>query len=518
MVADLRLLLWLRGRQLRHSIDYWLGIVGYEVWDRSISNRLYGIYLGIFLSLWLLIMWSLAVYQSMHAGARLSANASDQLRAFTTSALPWLVLGGAVLLVIRALRSSPLVLDEDDLTYVAGAPVSRAAIVLVEFVRRCWQIARIVVPVATLVAVLLAHRVSTDEIGLSVIPSALVAIPVVGLVWGLAWLGGMIRLDRPALARLRAAWLAPLPLLLPALAVPAVYRWPGAVLTRALLGHPSAASAVGMAALAAGLTVALVYAGRRASLTVVAVESANAFRLPSLAVLGSLASGVAPVTAPRAPRRRITLGGRPLLGLPGVAGPRMLFVRGALVTLREPGALLLGLLGTIAFAGTGALLIVNGAPAQIWLVWLTLVIMRPPGGLIAVFAGDQSTPFLRQFLPVDNLTLLVADSALAFAVVVAVAVVAWALVARLAPIPVSGWTLGLGLAMAVLLALSQAAVLARAATWDPALARIVFVGLGFGLVLLIGEHASAGAAVVVAGLIALILAALVRGGHRVTAT
>ena len=517
MVADLRFLLWLRRKQLRHSIDYWLGIVGYEVWDRSISNRLYGIYLGIFLGLWLLLMWSLAVYEAMHAGARLSASASDRLHTFVSDVLPWVVLGGAVLLAIRALRGSPLVLTDEDQTYVAGSPVDRSAVVLVEFVRRCWQIARLAVPLATLVAVLLAHRVSTDEIGLSVIPSALVAIPVVGLVWGLAWLAGMVRLGHPALVRIQVLWLVPLLLVLPAPVVPGVFRWPGVVLTRALLGTPSALAAFAVAGLAAAFAAALIYAGRRASLTVVGVESATALRLPSVTELSSLASGVAPVLTPRAPRRgRITLGGRPLLGLPSATGLGMLLARGALVTLRQPGALVLALLGTALFAGSGALVIVHGAPAQVWLVWLTLVIMRPPGGLVAVFAADQGTPFLRQFLPVDNLTLLVVDSALALGVVAALAVAAWAALASVTV--VSGWMLGVALALALLLALSQAAVLARAATWDPALARIVFVGLGFGVVLLVGEHVDAAAAVVVAALVAFILAALIRGGRRVTAT
>jgi hypothetical protein len=100
-------------------------------------------------------------------------------------------------------------------------------------------------------------------------------------------------------------------------------------------------------------------------------------------------------------------------------------------------------------------------------------------------------------------------------VVTAVVVAAWVALSRLTP--VSAGTLVIALVLVGLLALSQAAVLARGATWDPALARLVFVGLSLFVVLLLGELVSAVAAVLTAALVAFLLAALIRSGRRVTA-
>lgn len=515
LVDDLALLWWLRWKQLRHSIDYWLGAIGYDVYDRTISNRLYGVYLAIFLGLWLLLMWSFAVYETMQIGARLSPSQSDTLRSSVSELLPWLVLGAAIVLAMRALRATPLVLSEVDLAYIAGSPVHRGMVVLIEFARRCWKVTLLIVPLATLVAVMLAHRVSRDEVGLSVIPAALVAVPVVGFVWSAGWLAGMVRLGHPAIIRFPMIWLAPSIFVAPAVAVPGIATWPGSVLASALLGHPAAGAALGVAALAAALVAAVIYAGRQASMIVVGVESATAFRMPTLISVGGLAT-TPRMEAPRAPsRQRVAVDGRPLIGLPDATGLRMLLIRGALVTFRKPWTLLWTLLGGGAFAVSGALLVDRGASAQIWLVWLTAVIMRPPRGLVATFAGDQEAPFLRQFLPVDNLTLLAADSAMPFVLLLTAIIAGWV---ALDPFySVSGWILGVSIVLAFLLLLSQAAVPARAATWDPALASLVFGGLGFGVVLLVAEIVDPAAAVIVAVCVALLLAALIRGGRRVTA-
>lgn len=527
MAADLRLVLWLRWKQFRLSVNYWLGIIGYETWDPTMSNRLYGLYLLIFMGGWLLLTWSLAVYETMHLSVRfLPTSAIASLRDGVFHYFPWVVLGAIVLGMIFGLRSSPMKLHEEDHVYLIGSPVHRAALILVQLGKLwlralCWLI-----PLATLAAVLLAHRISSDEIGLSVLPSAAVVLPVALLAFASSWLVGTLRLARPRRGRLFLLWLVPLAIVILAAIFPAALTWPGRVLARALLGNPLAGQALGVAALAVVVLLLLARTGDRANMMDVPVAKRGSI-FTTLALtfgggLGGLGTGLSnlglPGREPAAPGGRAMRAprtARPLLGLPAVGGSGVLLARGALVFVRRPWTLLVAFIYTAVAAGSGALIALRGETALIWLVWLTVVIIRPPSGFLAVFRQDQSIPFLRQLLPVDNLSLLAADAALPGLLFTVVAIAVWVVIATqrgLSPL-----ALILALLIGLLLVLSQGAVVARAATWDPALARLTFIGLGLGIVYLVAEFTNPAGAIVVACFISLILAALIKGGNRVTA-
>jgi hypothetical protein len=120
----------IRSKQVLSSINYWLAIVGYDIYDRSASTRVYLFYLVAFFS-----AWTLAV---MFLVSNLMANTLSPFLASQGIAFADIVPTiGMLLLVLWSLYSihkatnrSPLVFSEDDAHLLCQTPADRRFVTL----------------------------------------------------------------------------------------------------------------------------------------------------------------------------------------------------------------------------------------------------------------------------------------------------------------------------------------------------------------------------------------------------
>ena len=420
-MRDARLVLWLRGRQAYGVTRYWLRAgFGVNPANNSTSERLYSVYLLLFVALWLPAMWLTLASASASIGLLVGV----ARRPLLLAALPGLVYLLQIGLMMAALRASPLKLTFADIAYVAGAPLPRAIVVLVGFLRVVVVRLPIVVLVAALIGVALTGATgagAADAVGLRAGATALL-LGVFG--WALAWAVGAARLAYPRLRR-RFVWLTPLLLLVLAAVIPEIVLWPGRVLEGVIRGREAGVGAPLLAALAVLSLFALGWVGARVNLTVVADESLLYARLSSLGMLGVRDRDLTRQVRTRAGfaprRRRLRLASWTGAGAPAAR---------ATLTYARHLTLLWPLARDTGLVVAGCLLLSGRVPtggayglAQPWIAWLFLVVALPPRGLLQAFRTDIDEPFLRQFAPVDNLWLLQADAAAPTAALMLVAAV-----------------------------------------------------------------------------------------------
>jgi len=420
-MRDARLVLWLRGRQAYGVTRYWLRAgFGVNPANNSTSERLYSVYLLLFAALWLPAMWLTLASASASIGLLVGV----ARRPLLLAALPGLVYLLQIGLMMAALRASPLKLTFADIAYVAGAPLPRAIVVLVGFLRVVVVRLPIVVLVAALIGVALTGATgagAADAVGLRAGATALL-LGVFG--WALAWAVGAARLAYPRLRR-RFVWLTPLLLLVLAAVIPEIVLWPGRVLEGVIRGGVGGVGAPLLAALAVLSLFALGWVGARVNLTVVADESLLYARLSSLGMLGVRDRDLTRQVRTRAGfaprRRRLRLASWTGAGAPAAR---------ATLTYARHLTLLWPLARDTGLVVAGCLLLSGRVPtggayglAQPWIAWLFLVVALPPRGLLQAFRTDIDEPFLRQFAPVDNLWLLQADAAAPTAALMLVAAV-----------------------------------------------------------------------------------------------
>jgi hypothetical protein len=501
----MRALIWLRWKQLVGTANYWLRLVDYDARDRDFMNQAYGLYLVIFMLWWTAAMWAIAANTVIDIGKALPPSAGESFLQYG----PPLLFVGQVALAVLALRSSPLKLSLPDISYVAGSTVQRAVPTALGFVG---TVAPLTVPVAagvSFVSLALAQATGdADVAGRAGLYSAIGAVPLVVLAWGVAWLVGLARMVLPGARRLRGAWLLPL-LALPLLAVaPETVTIPARALALAMLGRqPGLDWAAPFAIAAAAAAVGVAWLGRSVNMMDVADESALYAQLKEIGNLRWLA----PSAYRRAKRQMQSATRRAILRLPEAQGMWALAARSALAYVRDPLAVLkLGL--AVAVVHSAVVLLAYQMPALLIVVWLWAAAMLPTGSLVQVFSADVDDPFLRQFLGVDTLRLLAADAALPVGLVIAVNLILW----TIQPVPPEVWLPGIALIvlLSILLALCRGASqvhisLGHARVSYGVLAVICF-GLSVGVGLLMG---SMGIALGIGLLAAAVLASLVKGSN-----
>lgn len=476
MAADLRLIIWLRWKKFARLVLYWLDQLGYEP-TGTLSNRLYGVYVIVFMSGWLLVTWSMAVFYVMKIGTKITGSHRDALRSSFHNGFAWFVLVAIIALTVYDLWFYPLKLSSEDRSYVAGSPVRREAIVLVDFSYTCLRWLARILPLVTLYTVLLSHSKGNDQIGLDAIPALLTAIPLFVLVFSFAWLISTIRMAS-------RSWLVGIiPAGIVALAVlkPDIGLWPAHLVGRAMLAQPVPATVIGLVALPIACIVALGFVAGGVNLINAQAEGSWSARR------SAPAKGVFDREVGPPPRLA-------WIPLPPLNGGWLLLARAVITNLRRPLPVLWGIVWSAAMVGIGAIGISHRIPAIAWLFWITVFVVLPPRGLLLVFRVDQEQPFLRQFLPAGNLSLLIADSfvptLIAIALTVAGTIIAaiYTSTSNLAPV--------IACAALVLVVVAQGAILTRAAQWESALASLVFIGGSFLVVFLLAEFASASAALI----------------------
>lgn len=442
-MADLATLVWLQWTIVGRIVRWWLRSVGYEPGSRSVTERLYGLYLLLLLVPLALVSWSAALNAAQAIGHHLARDPLLQARLVGLVPPVTLALGLAVL-GLSPWRS-PIHLSPVEIAQVAGAPLSRRAVVAVTFLRRALLLLVPLALASSLVAVAMSGAYSSDA------RFALGSVLVAVLIMGAGWVLGLVHQfhPRPAVVLLAAVVAIALVLVVPGAAL-----GPGRVLVQLLRsGSPG-----GLVALGIGDIVVLLGIGAAGSLV----------RLDEL----------------HAPRRRLRLGPARLAPDPSpLAQPG---TRVALHLLRRP-ADALPLLRDLGLTWLGAHILVGAPPILPWFDWVIVTMLLGPRGVTDLLGTDTREPFLRGLIPQSDLQLLVSESWLAGVAVALAAGAAW-LASAPAPLRGSG-LLAVGLLLALRVACQGVAMGPALAgrTWRPPFA--VAVAVTFTPVLALGAAA-----------------------------
>ena len=393
---------------------------------------------------------------------------------------PGLIGGGLLILIGLSMRGLPLTLSWQDQTYVAGSPVSRAVLVGVSFARRAILFMLLAGLAVALIVMTVNWPVGEDFAGQTGL-GVLLATPLVMLLGlALAWIGGLLPAIYPAWPRW-PRWAVLLGLAGGAYLLPGVFLWPGIAVQRIAQGEPVLGSLVGLLILAIAAVAALVWLGRGLNLIVLTDASRAAARIGALGTLPNTDT----VRAIQRQERLAVRGVR--FRLPTRFGPGgTLLARGLLAYARTPLGVLpilgwgmvAGLLGMMLSLTTGA------ASIPAWASGLAFVLFFPSSRVVDTFRADMDNPFVRQFVPVDNLTLLVADSALPLALLILGGWTMWIAVAGAGPLLLPG-LVALALA-AILLVLCHAASTVQFRTWPERISYPYAVLITFGLPIVAG--------------------------------
>lgn len=495
-VRDFRVLFGLRWRQFKDSAVYWLRVLGYEPGGRALMQAGYVLYLAGIGALWLLMMWGWAYSQAEGIANNLApATVVDLL-----NLLPVIVLVAQVWTMVGALRSTPLKLSFPDMAYIAGSPIARSIPVLLGFLRTILGRMILFGAVAALLAVAIIPGAANA--GPASLRAAGAAALLLVLTWALAWLLGISRLAFIRLSNWPLLWVAPLLLLALAYVYPAAVLWPGQALILAIFGVAPVWLFPALLLIALVLVIAFVWLGNRINMIHAADESAIYARISALGLM-----------AYRDPRlqARIRLQSSsaarsPWFKLPKTTGFSTLVFRALLSYVRHPFMLLTSFAWGAAITILAVWIVSNALPFQVWVGWLLVIGFAPPVGLLHVFRADLEEPFLRQFMPVDGLQLLVADVLLPLVSLIFGGLAGWFWIMQGREIDL----IGLGLLWIPLLSVLLTLVGAVSLTYERVLqTRLIATALVFGSIMVAGANFSILIALIVAGFALLLLFGMV---------
>ncbi len=406
-MIELRSLLRLRLRQWQHRLTHLLRLFGYNPNDRSLKEFLYNLYLLVFFIFWIIIgTWGAIVNEAVNIGASLSPLLWERL----LSGLPWALFLVIIGLSLRYVRRTPLTLTFPDIAYVAGSPMPRSIITLVQFGQSALQVMLIGLPMVAVTAVALAQPAAATAGSWASVRAVVAAIPLILLALGIAWLWGIERLSNPAWVQWPGTIWQPLTLLILLFAWPEIALWPGKMWVSALLGSWTLGGMALLVLLVGAVLAVLVWSGNQANLIVAADESSTYARVQALGAFARLSPELAPELRALQQQKRL-VGKRPFLQLPITSGPLTLLVRTGLALLRQGSAPFTLALWGAAFTGGAQLILSSAAPPEFWIYWLFGLLLFPPRKLAASFQADLREPFLRQFLPLAHWQLLIVDTA-----------------------------------------------------------------------------------------------------------
>ncbi|MEP7291692.1 MAG: hypothetical protein ABI835_07900, partial [Chloroflexota bacterium] len=224
-MRDVQSLFWLRWRQFKDTAVYWLRVLGYRPQDASLSQNLYVLYLALIGLFWVFTVGSFIFDAASGIGKLLApSTAAELLIGFS-----WATLILQVYVMINALQSTPLKLSFADMAYVAGAPISRAAPVIVGFTKQVGiRLFLLSIPVIIL-GVVVGRALLPNDFGAASVRLVAATIPLIVLTWAVGWMVGLSRLISPRLGRLRYLWFLPLLVLPIAYFLPDFGLWLGRI-------------------------------------------------------------------------------------------------------------------------------------------------------------------------------------------------------------------------------------------------------------------------------------------------
>jgi hypothetical protein len=420
-----------RSPQIARKLSFWwVTLSAYDARDRSLSNRLYLVYVSLFWAAWFLVMFS------YFAGPAKTVLQALGIRPFSQAAavlIALALLGWAFYRLWRAARQSPIVFSENDAHLVCQTPAPGSAVALLWLLGDWFEVAALfwagaVTLSFALVDSSLTHKITMIDLILY-LRTALQAVLLVGLVQlgmlALVWAVGMLRLwhDRVLTWQpgvLRALILAVVLGLaytlasfgLDGLSQPfwQVALWP--------IYYPVSA-AFGVAPLVSGLLIGLAFcglglaalleAGVHLNLSRAAQETTQLKKIETAQRYGQneLAEQLA--------LKERLIGGHPPSRLPARAGEWMLGWKDLLQSERAFRITdLWGWLGLAAVSLSIFLVSEAGARALLLAIWAVMVGQR----VTARLQKDLMNWSLLRMLPFSNRHLLRAEIALPWALVV----------------------------------------------------------------------------------------------------
>lgn len=491
-MRDVQSLFWLRWRQFKDTAVYWLRVLGYRPQDASISQNLYVLYLILIGIFWLYTVGAWVYDISAGIGKLLQPSASVELLVGFT----WVTLIVQVYVMINALQSTPLKLSFADMAYVAGAPISRMAPVIVGFVRQVGiRLVLLDLPVLVL-GWIVGRSIMPSDFGAASFRLVATVIPLIILTWAVGWMVGLSRLISPRLGRLRYLWFLPLVLLPIAYFLPDVALWPGRIAVLVMLNEAPVWALPLLAVLAALSVAATFFLGERINMIHAVDESILYARIQAL---GLLAWRMIDVQA-RIRMQARQASRKPLFGLPKAQGTSTFVTRAALSYLRHPTMLLACFGWGVVMTAFAVEIVYRQLPAQVWILWVVAVGLAPPFGMMHVFRSDEQELFLRQFLPVDGLQLLLADVLLPLVALIVGGVIAFLFYGFDAEITSVGIMFIPALALMVALCSAVAVTNVRVIQ-----TRLLATGLSFGVVILAGTQLHSPLAALGAALLAVLI-------------
>ncbi len=117
-------------RRAGSQVAYWLSVFGYNVHDRSISNRFYLIYFSIFWGAWIMVMFFLVGYIF---NIVLKTTGTLSLLRYNADFFTWIMIGWVVVQLWNVAVRSPFLFSEEDSFLLCQSPVSRRAVGLASF-------------------------------------------------------------------------------------------------------------------------------------------------------------------------------------------------------------------------------------------------------------------------------------------------------------------------------------------------------------------------------------------------
>lgn len=407
-MRDLLLVMRLEWKRFKGEASYWLRLLGIE----ADTGRLYAMYILFFWSVWLFAIWAYVGQQVL--------DASKQTPRATLTTLgeiaPALILLLQVGYVIYTLRDTPLKFSAPDLLYVAASPIARGAIALVTFLRTLLLPALLVGLVCALFAMYLIWPVAKARFGVAGFEAFLLGILLVYFTGALAWILALFKLHPDVYPRRRVFWAVVPLIVLAALLLPQIMLAPGYLWLTAAAAEVSVVGALTLIACLLLALIGLYQVGQNAHMTLVMDASQTYARIQRMGIVGKFYAR----DVIRRIHRQARLARKRRLRFalaPNLSGYNMMIGRSLLDILRlAPGSITLPFLRGMALIGLMVFLIrLTGWQAiQTWLIVLILVIQGRPSFLIENFQQDVGQPFLRQFLPPNNLYRLMASALIPF--------------------------------------------------------------------------------------------------------
>lgn len=408
MWDDIKTLLRLEYKQVKQQSRDGLLILGI---DHEASYG-YLMYVVLFFAFWVFAMWSYIVEMVYNASQMLDVALTTDL----LNAIPASILVFQVIYFIVILRGKPLKLTVPNMAYMATSPVSRGAVGLVYYIKSAVLPLGIISTLSIFITMFFVWALELPNVGLI----GLLAFP---LIFGLGvsttligWCMGLAKqIDR---ARWWRYWLMiPLVILLGVL-IPFVMLWDGRVWVNLIQNSFKPFDAVILLGIIAGLGVLLVRIATRIDMTIILEDSQIYARIQKLGVFGQM---IAPdvissiKSQAKLAKRQVKTSKFPrqLWGTNALVGYNMVNI------YRLSPSLILQLL----FSGItypSIIILVMGfagfSTLQAWALILIIVMQMRPKNVTRFFQEHHTRPHLRQFLPVDNLTLFLTQTALPLAV------------------------------------------------------------------------------------------------------